>query len=342
MALRGTLTESDGLSNISLCYESLSSSCVKFLYPTVIRVHLYVFLGTAMVLTVVGNLLVIITVVHFKQLHTPTNILILSLSLADLLVGVIAMPPSIVRSVETCWYFGTLFCKIHGSVDIMCTAASILNLTMISIDRYYAICQPLLYTSKMTIPIALTMAFVCWAVSASYGFIAVFLEFISLGIEDFTSSMTCEGWCGLMFSLPSSALGSSLFFYIPGTLLIIIYLKIFFIAQKQAQSIQSMNQNAHLKQSSCKSEKKATKTLAIVMGLFLLSWAPYVVVVTANAYLGYVTPLLLLDIFGWIGYFNSTFNPVVYAYFYSWFRKAFQIIVSGKVFHQDSSRALLF
>lgn len=217
MALRRTLNESNGLNNISLCYDSLNNSCVKFIYPTAVRVPLYVFFGAAMVLTVVGNMLVIITVVHFRQLHTPTNLFILSLALADLLVGGISMPFSMLRAVETCWYFGTLFCKIHTCLDIMCCVSSILNLNMISIDRYYAISHPLLYKSKITMSVAFIVVYTLWIVSAAYAFTSLFLEF--------KSSMACEGWCDvtLMFSLPSTTMGAMLFILLPSMFVFIIY-----------------------------------------------------------------------------------------------------------------------
>lgn len=336
MALRNTLNESNGLNNISLCNESLNSSCVKFVYPTAVRVPLYAFAGAAMLLTMVGNMLVIVTVIHFRQLRTPTNMFTLSLALADLAVGGISMPFGMIRSVETCWYFGTLFCKIQTGLDIMCVVASILNLTIISFDRYYAIHQPLLYKSKITMSVALIVVCTLWIVSAAYAFTTLFLEF-----ADFK---TCEGSCdiSLMFSLPSTSVGAALFILLPSMIFLIMYLKILFIAQKQAQSIQHMNAKASVKQPSSKVEMKATKTLGIVMGVFLLSWIPYTIVFTVDAHLGYVMPLLVHHISAWTGYLNSTFNPVVYAYFYSWFRRAFQIIVSGKIFQQNSSRILLF
>ena len=60
------------------------------------------------------------------------------------------MPPYMTRIIESCWYFGDIFCKIHISVDGMLYTASMLNISFISIDRYYAVCQPLHYRTKIT------------------------------------------------------------------------------------------------------------------------------------------------------------------------------------------------
>eukprot|EP00063_Salmo_salar_P085400 XP_014060235.1 PREDICTED: trace amine-associated receptor 1-like [Salmo salar] len=334
-----SLSKTDIVENILLCFETVNGSCKRSIFPPTIRVLLYLLLGSMSVLTVCGNLLVIIPIIHFKQLHTPTNYLILSLAVSDLLLGVLVMPPRMVYSAESCWYFGDLFCKIYTSTDVMLCNTSILNLCFISIDRYYAVCRPLLYRIKITVQVVLIMILVTWTVSAGVGFSMIFLELNIWGMEDFYyKNVACEGGCILFQNKVSSIVASVISFYIPGVGMLSIYLKIFLIAQRQARSIQgTTNQN-----SVGKSQRKATKTLAIIMGVFLSFWTPFFVINCIDPFISYSTPPVLFETLIWIGYLNSTINPMVYAFFYSWFRKAFRIIISGQIFQPDSSEIQLF
>uniref|UniRef100_A0A3B5QBB9 G-protein coupled receptors family 1 profile domain-containing protein n=1 Tax=Xiphophorus maculatus TaxID=8083 RepID=A0A3B5QBB9_XIPMA len=133
---------------------------------TVTSYILNAFVVTWSILIICGNLLVIISVVYFKQLHTPTNYLILSLAVTDLLVGALVLPFSTILSLSSCWNSSYLLCKMRGLFDILLCASSILNLCCISIDRYYAVCHPLTYRSKMNVRAILAMILVSWALSA--------------------------------------------------------------------------------------------------------------------------------------------------------------------------------
>lgn len=113
---------------VELCYENLNGSCIKTSYSPGPQAILYAVLGLGAVLAVFGNLLVIIAILHFRQLHTPTNCLIVSLACADFLVGVTVMPFSTVWSVESCWYFGESYCKFHTCFDTSFCFASLFHL----------------------------------------------------------------------------------------------------------------------------------------------------------------------------------------------------------------------
>ncbi|XP_072550946.1 trace amine-associated receptor 1-like [Salminus brasiliensis] len=325
----------ESIENNSLCYDNLPNSCQKLIYSLNLRAVTYFVIGGVVLLTLFGNLMVIIAIAHFKQLHTPTNYLTLSLAVADLLVGGVVMPPSMLRSVETCWYLGSLFCKIHSSLDIMLCNASLLNLAFISIDRYIAVCLPLLYQTKMTPLVTLVMIAVCWFLSALQGFLMIFQGSNNQGYAK------CVGECILFLGPITGLTFSVLSFPVPALIMISIYLKIFIVARRQSRSI--LNALSQINTSRVhtvisKSERKATKTLAIVMGVFVLFWTPYYYISIFDVIMGYKCPPQLFEAFGWIGYFNSAVNPIVYAFFYRWFRKALKVIACGQIFKHNSSR----
>uniref|UniRef100_A0A667Y535 G-protein coupled receptors family 1 profile domain-containing protein n=1 Tax=Myripristis murdjan TaxID=586833 RepID=A0A667Y535_9TELE len=128
-----TLSNWTDVKDIHLCYQSEN---VSYTHST-IDILVNIFLGSISVLAICGNLLVIIAIIYFKQLHTPTNYLILSLAMSDLLVGALVLPSFIALSVDSCWYLRDLLQNMARILDILLGTSSILNLCCISIDRYY-------------------------------------------------------------------------------------------------------------------------------------------------------------------------------------------------------------
>uniref|UniRef100_A0A3Q0T024 G-protein coupled receptors family 1 profile domain-containing protein n=1 Tax=Amphilophus citrinellus TaxID=61819 RepID=A0A3Q0T024_AMPCI len=134
----------------SLCFPQLNNSCRKPTLHWSKAVLLNIVLSCISLITAALNLLVIISVSHFRQLHTPSNILLLSLALSDFLVGLLLMPLEIIRN-TTCWVLGDLMCSVHIYLTGNITYASIGNIVLISVDRYVAICDPLYYPTKITV-----------------------------------------------------------------------------------------------------------------------------------------------------------------------------------------------
>ncbi|XP_074472540.1 trace amine-associated receptor 1-like [Sebastes fasciatus] len=300
--------------------------------PSTICVLLFIFLGSLSVVTICGNLLVIISIIYFKQLHTATNFLILSLAVADLLVGLVVFPLSMVFSLSSCLYYEDLFCKVRDSLDATLSVSSILNTCCISIDRYYAVCQPLNYRTKINVNVVAVMIVVSWSVSV--------LVAIGRAIPGLISEK-CKENCVIDFRR-ARILAQFFSFYLPVIIMLCIYLKIFLVAQRQARSIQNTTcQNTKSGATASKMERKSTKTLAIVMGVFLMCWTPFFLYVSCQVLNHVPMWVPLFETLNWLTLSNSMFNPFIYAFFYSWFRSALRMIISGKIFQGDFTNTKL-
>ncbi|XP_069371219.1 trace amine-associated receptor 1-like [Paralichthys olivaceus] len=316
------------VNDIHPCYVSDNSTNLFTSNPSIICVLLYIFLGSLSVGTICGNLLVIISIVYFKQLHTPTNYLILSLAVADLLVGVLVFPFSMAFTVTSCLYHEDFFCKIRDSFDVSLCSSSILNLCCISIDRYYAVCQPLTYRSKINVHVTVIMSLVSWGIAVLIGIIIIFAG---------SSQGTCEEQCSVDVVI-ANTVGPVFSFYLPAIIMLSIYFKIFLVAQKQVSSIQAAKSGTSVS----KMERKATKTLATVMGVFLLCLTPFFLCIVFQPLAYYPPPIPVLETLNWLTLSNSMLNPLIYAFFYSWFRSAFKIIITGKILQGDFTNCKLF
>uniref|UniRef100_A0AAV2K6T2 G-protein coupled receptors family 1 profile domain-containing protein n=1 Tax=Knipowitschia caucasica TaxID=637954 RepID=A0AAV2K6T2_KNICA len=122
-----------------LCFPSANHSCRKIPRSQSEATAVYTLLAAITVVTVLLNLLVI--------LHTCTNLLLLSLAVSDFLVGFLQMPFQMFYF-QGCWFLGAFGCALSNFTSFLVTSASVGNMVLISVDRYVAICDPLLYSSS--------------------------------------------------------------------------------------------------------------------------------------------------------------------------------------------------
>uniref|UniRef100_UPI00358E6516 muscarinic acetylcholine receptor M1-like n=2 Tax=Myxine glutinosa TaxID=7769 RepID=UPI00358E6516 len=126
--------------------------------------------GFVSLATIVGNLLVPASFKVNKQLQTVSNYYLLSLAVADLIIGIFSMNLFTCYIVMGRWALGSVACDLWLALDYVASNASVMNLLAISFDRYFSITRPLTYRAKRTtrraallIGLAWTVSFVLWA-----------------------------------------------------------------------------------------------------------------------------------------------------------------------------------
>ncbi|CAI2356938.1 unnamed protein product [Caenorhabditis sp. 36 PRJEB53466] len=193
----------------------------------------YLILSIVPLVCILGNLMVVAAVWTTRSLQTPTNHLLVSLAMADLIVGAFVMPFSIYLSVNRLhWHLPLFVCYFYCVLDVAASTSSIIHLVLISIDRLVAATKPAEYkTMKHKKRVYLAIA-ITWIFS-----IALSLP-LGTGFNTRTSYfLVIEHHCGIYN--PIYMLGSSIFaFYLPCLIMIFTYGYIFYTLRKRLRAIQ--------------------------------------------------------------------------------------------------------
>ncbi|XP_066506539.1 trace amine-associated receptor 13c-like [Hoplias malabaricus] len=332
------ITEHQQNITVQYCFPDNNSSCIKEVQGGPAYMLLFIILSCISVCTVFLNLLVIISISHFKQLHTPTNLLILSLAVADFLVGLFVMPVKIMELADSCWYLGEFWCYISPIINFLSITASLCSLIIIAVDRYIAVSDPLLYSTRITVCKMSVLITLSWSFSLFYNIIYLYFNGYF-----FQFQIRCYGECVLYVRHFWVTIDLVIFFIIPCSIILVLYFIIFKVARRQAKAVRAvtngLSQNQGDKVSSS-SETKAAKTLGIVIFVYLASWIPIYLSSMADENVTSVS--LMYTVFAWLMYMNSSMNPLIYAIFYPWFRETTKYIVSCRIFESSSSMINLF
>ncbi|XP_018549995.2 adenosine receptor A2b-like, partial [Lates calcarifer] len=275
-------------------------------------------------LSTVGNLLVCVAVGLNRKLRTVTNYFLVSLAIADICVGAIAIPCAILTDVGLPRH-NLYLCLLMLSVLIMFTQSSIFSLLAVAVERYVAIFMPFRYQVLMTSRNAVLVILATWLLAFLIGLVP---------LMGWHKTPPDSGYCFFVLVVDMTYMVYFNFFacvLTPLVIMFLIYAQIFIMVKRQVKRIAC--------EQSCRGERQARATatmrremktatsLFLVLFLFTICWIPLHII---NCFLLLCphcpVPLELLLTAIILSHANSAVNPFLYAYTMTAFRDTFKAI----------------
>ncbi|XP_052778044.1 orexin/Hypocretin receptor type 1-like [Mya arenaria] len=290
-----------------------------------------------------GNILVCYSAWCSRSLKTVTNIFLVNLAVADILVLLICLPATVITDVMQSWFLGIIMCKLSVYLQRVSVFVSVLTLTSISVERYLAICHPLRYHGSYfkTKPIIA----VIWIVSLatpSVDFYNMILVHDSEIPESLRPWLTVCGPRDENIEMEFNMFLVVVFFFIPLVIMSYTYGKIAVCIWSSTSRHNTMSQNLQ-KESAIEYlqvRRRTAKMLIVVVITFGLCYLPIYVLNIArytNALDGLrgnrVAVLCMYWTARFLCYFNSAVNPVIYNFMSVKFRKQFKTACHGCYVH---------
>ncbi|KAM8823693.1 delta-type opioid receptor-like isoform 1-T1 [Spinachia spinachia] len=280
--------------------------------PIITAVYSLVF-----VVGLLGNCLVMYVIVRYTKMKTATNIYIFNLALADALVTT-TMPFQSTDYLLNTWPFGEVVCKVFISIDYYNMFTSIFTLTMMSVDRYVAVCHPVKALDFRT-PIKAKMINVCiWILSSAAGIPA----FVLGGTQ--TKSDITE--CALQFPEPYVYWDTLMkicvfvFAFVVPVLIITVCYSLMVLRLKSVRMLSGSREKD-------RNLRRITRLVVVVVAVFVVCWTPIhiFILVKALASVPETTAIMAAYFFCVaLGYTNSSLNPVLYAFLDENFKRCFK------------------
>ncbi|CAK1540460.1 unnamed protein product [Leptosia nina] len=290
-----------------------------------------------------GNIFTCIVIMRNKNMHTATNYYLFSLAISDLLLLVSGMP----QEMYSIWYkwpyvFGQSFCVIRGLAAETSTNASILTITLFTIERYLAICHPFVSHKMSKLSRAIKHVILLWIIS----FGLALPQALQFGIRVHKGVTMCLQTRVIIEH--SFELSTIFLFFAPMLVITVLYSLIGLRLNKSNVSKglkdKGPPQNKKVihkiqRKNSTQSTKRVVKMLVAVVVGFFICWAPFhaqrLVAIYGTAENHLAKSSLLLSAYYYLTYTSGVFyyvstciNPIFYHIMSNKFREAFKATIS--------------
>lgn len=327
-------------------YEDYVDMIVDYIFPSKVEwffigLHAVVFVGG-----LVGNALVCVAVYCNHTMRTVTNYFIVNLAVADFLVILVCLPPTVIWDVTETWFMGTALCKIVLYFQTVSVTVSVLTLTFISVDRWYAICYPLKF--KSTTSRAKKAIGLIWALAFIFDSPELFVletkkKDLRVDVIYFTQ---CQPSWDVITDTTFHVVKTFFLFFFPLGFMTVAYVQIIRVlwsksnipGHAESKSVyansngngvsaarRTMNRSIS-SSSQVLGRRKAAKMLVVVDIMFACCYLP----VHIYSILRYAVDIHQTEatttfamLSHWLCYFNSAINPLIYNFMSGKFRKEF-------------------
>ncbi|XP_067314670.1 adenosine receptor A3-like [Pseudorasbora parva] len=255
-----------------------------------------------------GNVLVIWAVWSCRALSQTTFCFIVSLAVTDFLVGMVAVPFSVIVDGQLKTSFHC--CFFISCVVIVLNLACVQSLLAIAVDRYLRVYKPLRYRGSVKKQHLWAAVTVCWLSASIIGFIPMF----GWHNEDTTTRENSTITCHFITVISMSYMVNFYFLacILPPTLIMmVLYLFLFNMISKQLRSGVGRPVESR---SFYRKERRLANYLALVLVLFAISWLPLQIMNTLVYYRSVKVPTVAFHIGILFSHANSAVNPIVYAF----------------------------
>ncbi|XP_061452405.1 delta-type opioid receptor isoform X2 [Rhineura floridana] len=295
-----------------------SQSPIKNTTSIIIAIAITALYSVVCVVGLLGNILVMYGIVRYTKMKTATNIYIFNLALADAL-ATSTLPFQSAKYLMETWPFGELLCKVVLSIDYYNMFTSIFTLTMMSVDRYIAVCHPVKALDFRT-PAKAKLINVCiWVLSSVIG--------VPIMIMAVTKSQGGIVACVLQFPEPHlywdtvTKICVFIFAFLVPILVITICYGLMILRLKSVRLLSGSKEKD-------RNLRRITRMVLVVVAAFIICWTPIQIFVIVWTLVGidkknpYVMASLHFCIA--LGYTNSSLNPVLYAFLDENFKRCFR------------------
>ena len=253
-----------------------NGSCFSLINPEALKIGLTVALSLILVVSLVGNSLIVLIVYKTPTLRKPIHMLIANMAMSDLLYPVFLVPVCLVEGLAGSWFIGgTLgqaLCKLHPFLSDVSSLVSIQSLVLITVDRFVAVVVPLrspLISRKLCLFFIVASWIVAMAVHSPY--------LVALKLVKYPEGLRCEPLWQEAFEGNTYAnyllAFAIVFFYMPFVLLVILYSIILIKLKKQARPGEK---SANSEEQRARRNRNALKMATAIVVVFFICWIPLV------------------------------------------------------------------